>query len=442
MFDVLAPGVIFDGVSMSGDATPSAYGVGATVNAVRVYGSNNIDGDATFINCHFSNFNKVIEQKAKNVTISDTIISNSLYGVYVLGSSEVVAASDFRGLHITDSRFHSLGNTTAAYAVYQATSSDNFKEFLFSGNYIDDSFAGIYISGGHVKIVDNSFLRMRGSGSLVEVDNATVSLSTEVKSMLIADNIMNYNNNTGAGANTGYGITVRGVITGRIENNVITLAGKNAIRAIGANGVVIKNNTIRGCGNDANDDGVLPDADTVACSIIENKISKGSITTDGYAFNILGSGASGTAANCIGGNFITTYGNTRYYNIARSSTNHNIGASPLIINVDDLTSNPFGNADATVQLTQDSTVLRHTATISADRTLTIGDTNVYEGGKFKVIRKSGSTGGPFALLVKNTNGDTLKSLATDTWAEFTWSASVASTGAAYTGWIVTAYGTL
>lgn len=88
------------------------------------------------------------------------------------------------------------------------------------------------------------------------------------------------------------------------------------------------------------------------------------------------------------------------------------------------------NADVTLTTLVDNIMIRHTGTLSADRVVTLSTTNAYDGAKFRVTRAGGSSGGTFALSVGG-----LKNLATNTWCEVVYVASVS-------GWRLFQYGAL
>lgn len=267
MFLVENYGFKIKGIMIIGDGTNGNGGNDATTTAIKLEKAGNNDLDAWFDYVDFLNHTLVASIKTRNVQFRNCTFSNSLKVVQELGGY-----ADARGLDIQHCRFHSCGyphSVKNSIAIDIAATVD-FKELILDNNYIDD--CEIFFSGGFGKgsISNNHYYR--AYGSLVVIDNSSLSLSVNDRQTEIVGNKLHFQETT----NASHGIRVKGVSKYNISKNMISRAQYHGIYTEVVNDAEIHDNHIVDCGYDAGAtyDGIHLDVDSVFNSVKNNMIRK------------------------------------------------------------------------------------------------------------------------------------------------------------------------
>lgn len=396
MFDCTNAGVVFEGLKFLGNG--GVYGAGGTVNGVRCSAASGTDCDNQFNACTFVYLNKCVEVKGKNVNAVNTLFSNSLYGLYLDRNAAV--AADFRGLSVTGCRFHSLGGaSTAAYGIYVVgyAAEANFRELIFVGNYVDDSYAAIYGCINSATITGNMFTRMRGAGSTIEIDLTNSTFTANLRNIVVSGNSLFCNDTT----NTSTGIKITSTCSPLIANNELNQYQYHGIALSGISGYVITGNTIYRCGAAATNlyDGINVSGTTVGSGVISaNRIFGAGTGRSGvYIQSTNNPGADNR--NLLSDNYVSSYSTPITLSAANVAVSNTFGAGTVL----DCVKNSALGGTGTFTLTPgvDSPVQRQATTLTSDVTVNMASSNVYDGAYFKVIR-TGS--GAFNLNVVMTGG--------------------------------------
>ena len=395
------------------------YGASATVNGIVANGTVADDLDLVVEDCSFVFLNKIIQQNGRNLDCARNVFSNCLSGIIIADT-----VTDYRGLSLYANRFHSIGGATSAWCI-NIDATKNFSEFNCIGNYFDDCNGVLTGFASATNFVGNSILRNYAG---IELNVSTHAVSAFKRHVNIANNIIQFQ--TAGGSR--HGISVAGSAMWNIDNNQITNTGYHGIFGNGMIGGKITNNTLRNCGTNsaAVYDSINLSVTSTTTRTFGNDVYKDSANTR-YGLAVLGYGTSPDTANVIGPNSFVGFGSNAV-SIASSGVNHNIGPITPISNLDVWKNSFGGNSDSTFTAGVDSPVLRHSTTLTADRTLTLTDTNVYDGAEVTVVRVSS---GAFNYNVKNSGGSTLKALATNTSATFGWSGQAGA-------WVIKNYSSL
>lgn len=391
MFDLTSAGAIFDGLKLEGNG--GVYGAGATVNGIRCTGSNGTDCDNYINNCLFESLNKCIELKGKNLVVQNTIISNSLYGIYLDRNAAV--AADFRGLSVTNTRFHSLGGaSTAAYGIYVVSypTEANFRELIFVGNYVDDSYAAIYGCINSATITGNMFTRMRGAGSTIEIDLTNSSFTANLRNIVISGNSLFCNDTT----NTSTGIKLISTCLPLIANNELNRYQYHGISLSGISDFLINGNFVYLCGASASNlyDAINVSGTTVARGIISSNRIFGAGTGRSGIYIQSTNNPGTNNRNLLSDNFINLYTTPIVLSASNVANSNTFGTAGVL----DCVKNSALGTSGTFTLTPsvDSPIQRQAGTLTADVTVNMATSNIYDGAYFKVIRTGG---GAFTFTV-------------------------------------------
>jgi hypothetical protein len=153
MFQVKAPGVVFQDVGLWGDADlagvdAGSNGAGATIVGVEFFGAARGDGDGAIRGVTFQYLALGVLNRARNVEVSQNcLFSNCLAGYRHDGIDPAYhdtadsQTDSNRGNVIRDSRFHNIG-TTAATACVEFTSDSHVKHAIVQGNHFDSNSYG------------------------------------------------------------------------------------------------------------------------------------------------------------------------------------------------------------------------------------------------------------------------------------------------------------
>tara|TARA_R110000868_G_scaffold206636_1_gene455449 strand:- start:6 stop:1697 length:1692 start_codon:yes stop_codon:yes gene_type:complete len=398
MFDCTNAGVVFEGLKFLGNGT--TYGASSTVNGIRCSAASGTDCDNYFNACSFVYLNKCVEIKGKNVSAVNTLFSNSLYGLYL--DRNVAVAADFRGLSVTGCRFHSLGGaSTAAYGIYVVgyAAEANFRELVFVGNYVDDSYAAIYGCINSATITGNMFTRMRGAGSTIELDLTNSTFTANLRNIVISGNSLFCNDTT----NTSTGIKITSTCTLLIANNELNLYQYHGIALSGISGYLITNNSVYLCGAAAGNlyDGISISGTTVGSGVISaNRISSAGTGRSGIYIQSTNNPGTNNR-NLITSNYISGYSNPVSLSANNVAVSNTFGACAV---VDCLKNSAFGATGSfTLTPSVDSPVQRHATTLTGNLTVTMSTTNTYDGAYFKIIRAGA---GAFTFTVDMGGGGT------------------------------------
>jgi hypothetical protein len=152
ILDVKNTGFTAENVHFIGNGDPAAFGVGATVNAIRLLGTVPGDIDARIRGCSFLGIATSILIKGRNVKVMDCTFSNSLNGVTIDGPLAGYHDGTWfnRGNTVRDNRFHGIGATSSDVAINVTTVAAVLHADI-SDNYFDVN--GI---GKHVQIIGTS----------------------------------------------------------------------------------------------------------------------------------------------------------------------------------------------------------------------------------------------------------------------------------------------
>jgi hypothetical protein len=417
MFDCTSAGAVFEGLKFLGNG--GVYGAGGTVNGVRCSANSGTDCDNLFNNCTFEYLNKCIEIKGKNVNVSGCLISNSLYGLYLDRNAAV--AADFRGVSVTSTRFHSLGGaSTAAYCIYIVSyaTEANFRELIFVGNYVDDSYAAIYGCINSATITGNMFTRMRGAGSTIEIDLTNSTFTADLRNIVISGNSLFCNDTT----NTSTGIKLTSTCLPVIANNELNRYQYHGISLSGISDFLVTGNTVYLCGAAASNlyDGISVSGTTVSRGIISaNRISGAGTGRSGIYIQSTNNPGTNNR-NLISDNYISSYSTPITLSATNVAVSNTFGAGAVL----DCVKNSALGDTGTFTLTPgiDSPVQRQTANLTANVTVNLAASNVYDGAYFRIIRTGGGafnmnvvTGSGTAVLTQNQYIETIFSAQAGAW---------------------------
>jgi parallel beta-helix repeat protein len=417
MFDCTNAGVVFEGLKFLGNGI--TYGASSTVNGVRCSAASGTDCDNYFNSCSFVYLNKCVEVKGKNVNAVNTLFSNSLYGLYLDRNSAV--AADFRGLSVTGCRFHSLGGaSTAAYGIYVASyaAEANFRELIFVGNYVDDSYAAIYGCINSATITGNMFTRMRGAGSTIEIDLTNSTFTANLRNIVISGNSLFCNDTT----NTSTGIKITSTCYPLIANNELNQYQYHGISLSGISGFLITGNTVYTCGAAASNlyDGINISGTTVGGGVVSaNRIIGAGTGRSGIYIQSTNNPGTNNR-NLLSNNYVSSYSTPITLSAANVAVSNTFGAGAVL----DCVKNSALGGTGTFTLTPgvDSPVQRQATTLTADVTVNMASSNVYDGAYFRIIRTGAGafnmnvvTGSGTAVLTQNQYIETIFSAQAGAW---------------------------
>jgi hypothetical protein len=414
MFDCTNAGVVFEGLKFLGNG--GVYGAGGTVNGVRCSAASGTDCDNYFNSCSFVYLNKCVEIKGKNVSAVNTLFSNSLYGLYLDRNAAI--AADFRGLSVTGCRFHSLGGaSTAAYGIYVVgyAAEANFRELIFVGNYVDDSYAAIYGCINSATITGNMFTRMRGAGSTIEIDLTNSTFTANLRNIVVSGNSLFCNDTT----NTSIGIKITSTCTPLIANNELNQYQYHGIALSGISGYVITGNVIHRCGAAATNlyDGINVSGTTVGSGvIIANRIFGAGTGRSGVYIQSTNNPSTNNR-NLLANNYISAYSTPVTLSAGNVAVSNTFGAGAVL---DCIKNSAFGTSGSyTLTPSVDSPIQRQAGALTADITVDMASSNVYDGAYFKIIRVGS---GAFTFTVNMTGGGGSATLTQNKFLETVYSA--------------------
>lgn len=430
LVNVTNSGFVMEHIKLSGDGGDK--GQGATMTGLSLVGNlaaPNYDLDARVINSMFLYLNTCIRQGGKNLVVNDNNFSNSLTGIHVKAEG---APTDFRGLEISNNRFHSLGSDKVNASVcVKIDTSQTFRELSMTDNYIDDCNTLLTGAAVSMTVTDNFAVRNFGG---IEIDMSLLPVTSynyDKRVQIISGNTLKGASSVGI-AKTALslkeGSTAGNTGSGRwiIEGNLLSSFGLYGMYLDGLRESLIRGNFFDFCATDAAGYDYLHIAASCQRLSIKDNYFHNMNANTRYGVNYLGQ-------NCIlEGNEFATFTAAKTINFDSNSRiyageSRKGGVSTLA----EVKNNALG-ASGSFELVvgQDSPIQVQTAALTADINVTFKQV-WYDGATFRIIRKGA---GAFNLNVTTTGGGS-KTLAQNQWVDVIYSSSAGT-------WVIIGYGTL
>lgn len=253
MFQLETGSIRFDHLMLQGDGSSTGGGIDATNTGILASKT----GDASFADFDlyvnqvtFSQLQKGIDYRGRNLTVQESVFSHVRYGILCTGATAPSGGN--RGCMVQQSRFHSMGSdhsstTTRSYAITLPAAAQNFFEVQIQDNYADDIENFITGNARSGIVTGNHIARASGGGAsgtsvpIIEIDTTGNTGSTI--GWLIADNDMMGHI---VGTTTAWTGQHAIFITGNyftVDGNHIERPGGNCIRVAASNAYIKGANT-------------------------------------------------------------------------------------------------------------------------------------------------------------------------------------------------------
>lgn len=397
-------GFIAERIGFEGDG--AAYGAGATQTAIVLRGNINgsdYDVDGSVRRCVFSRLAAGVEVRGKNTQIEGNLFSQCLRGVKTLKAG---GGFEFRGLVIDGNRFHSIGSQNVDAAAIELTAADDLLEVQITNNYFDDCYELVRGFAAPIQILGNMASRNWG-GIRLNTTGRTASLGISRNIVDVCDNILHFI--TTATVSDAVALYSNADVQGRVSSNIIFNPSGHGVALDSAASVVmaveVSGNTIRDPGDGGAYDCIRLGAEVGGVRVHSNSLDKGDSTTTGVGLRTTG-GRTATGAdmaNLIGRNRYTGFSAA-----SRMSLGNNLDfGDPAPIANERAMQNVSLTTSFSAYVGNNAPLIRLFGTLTENVNLTILDTNVYDGARFRIYRTGG---GAYAWTII-ANGTTAATLA-------------------------------